>query len=340
MSEGLARGARLHRVRVSGLPAWVDRARLLGPGAWAAHAGEGADAAEAWVAEASLVADAAADLAARLRGVGLAGRRVSVEIEPPLSRTVVRAARTEEAKRYRAGSVGFARSGTRLDAEGRRSLTPEAIALELGQRARGARVVDACAGAGGNAIGFARAGCEVIAVELDAARLVLARHNARVYGVQHRIRFVHADARDVLSSLSAELLFVDPPWGASYDKTRVVATDLPLLGELIAHADRFAACWLKLPPSFDPASVPGARPSAWFGCGQGDARRVKLVLLELGALPARAVRPRAVRPPAVRQRAVRQPASSKRAKGSSARRVRSTASRPASGGGASESSKR
>jgi hypothetical protein len=308
-----------HRVRVAGLPTWLDRARLLGPGAWHEHAGAIGDDAHASrresvegdasgdaeahvvaeatvdaevhariVAEATLDTDAAADLAARLRGVGLGGALLSVTSEPALPRTAVRAARTEEARRYRAGSVGFSRGGARLDAESRRSLTPEEIALELGRRAQGARVIDACTGAGGNAIGFARAGCEVTAIELDATRLSLARHNARLYGVHDRIRFVHGDARTLVASLAAELLFVDPPWGERYDKARVTATDLPLLGELLAHAERFAACWLKLPPSFDPRSVPDARPSAWFGRGEGDARRVKLLLLELGALPTRA----------------------------------------------------
>jgi len=323
-----AAGRALHHVRVGGLPAWLDHARLLGPGAWRARAeASGEPAADPLVAEAELDTNAAAELAARLRGVGLGGHALTLTVEPALPRAAVRAARTAEARRYRAGSVGFARRGTRLDEEGRRSLTPEALALELGRRARGLRVVDACAGAGGNAIGFARAGCTVTAIELDARRLALARHNARLYGVQDRIRFVHGDAREVLASVAAELLFVDPPWGARYDKRRVLAAELPPLAELLAHAPRFATSWLKLPPSFDPASVPGARPSAWFGSGQGDARRVKFLLLELGALPARA-------------QAAPTSESSKRANGSSARRVRSTARRPTSGGGASGSSKR
>lgn len=332
-------GRTLHRVRVAGLTPWLDRARLLGPGVWSERAAGGDDgegdghggdvAAGRLVAEAELDTAAAADLAARLRGVGLGGRALTLELDPPLPRAAVRAARTEEARRYRTGSVGFERKGARLDEESRRSLTPEALALALGRRARGLRVVDACAGAGGNALGFARAGCEVTAIELDAGRLALARHNAQLYGVEPRIRFVHGDARVELASVAADLLFIDPPWGADYDKARVVADDLPLLGELLAHASRFAATWLKLPPSFDPASIPGARPSAWFGSGQGDARRVKFLLLELGG-------------PRERARALPDhgPASSKRAKGSSARRVRSTARRPGSGGGASGSSKR
>ena len=49
---------------------------------------------------------------------------------------------------------------------------------------------------GGNAIQFAFTCERVIAVDIDAERLAIARHNARVYGVEDRISFVHADFLD------------------------------------------------------------------------------------------------------------------------------------------------
>jgi SAM-dependent methyltransferase len=265
----------VHVVRVSPLPDWLDWRRLLGPGAW--RAAPNSDAGSAYQAE--LERADAADLAARLRGVGIGGASLNVEVQPPLPRSAVRRARADEARRYRAGSAGFERAGARIDAEGKRSLTPEALALQLGLEARGAHVLDACCGAGGNAIGFARAGCRVTAIELDPARLELARHNARVYGVADSIRFLVGDARTLIPNLDADLLFVDPPWGERYDKDRVVLADLPLLAALLPARARFARTWLKVPPSFDPACVAGARPHAWFGAGEGDARRVKFLLL-------------------------------------------------------------
>ena len=45
----------------------------------------------------------------------------------------------------------------------------------------GRSVVDACCGSGGNALGFARAGSPVTAIELAPERLAEAQHNARVY---------------------------------------------------------------------------------------------------------------------------------------------------------------
>ena len=37
----------------------------------------------------------------------------------------------------------------------------------------------------------------VIAVDIDAAKLELARNNAAVYGVQDRIQFIHGDFRQI-----------------------------------------------------------------------------------------------------------------------------------------------
>jgi len=71
-----------HRVRVEPLPIWLDWKRLLGPGNWrCTPAGDG------WIAaEAMLSALDAADLSARLRGVGIAGRALEVGVQPGLSR--------------------------------------------------------------------------------------------------------------------------------------------------------------------------------------------------------------------------------------------------------------
>lgn len=263
------------RVVVGNIPEWIDCERLLGPGfsETATEAG--------WKrAHASLERPAAADVQARLRGVGIGGRALEVVVSPSLNRKLVRAARTEDARRRRHGSVGFARAGVQLDKEGQISLTPEALALELGKRADACTVIDACCGAGGNAIGFARAGCEVIALEMDRARLDMAAHNARAYGIADRIAWRCVDTTKTLPSLSAELLFIDPPWGEDYDRTRVRLADMPFLQELLREVGRFPRTWIKVPPSFDVSDMPDARPEAFFGTGEGDRQRVKFVLLE------------------------------------------------------------
>lgn len=261
------------RVVVRGVPPWVPVERLLGPQRWAEVDG-------ARVAE--LDRDDAADLQARLRGVGLGGAPIEVEVHPPPKRTAVREARLRDARRRRETTPGFTRPGARTDEEGRWSLTPEALALAMGRRVAGRSVVDATCGVGGNTIGFARAGCDVVAIEPDATRLVMARHNAALYGVADRIRFVAGRAEDHLPGLSADLLFVDPPWGPEWDRARTTAADLPLWGLLEPLRGPFRETWLKAPPSFDPSDTPGATPEAWFGEAAGDRQRVKFVLLRFG----------------------------------------------------------
>ncbi len=262
------------RVTVSGLPAWLDAPRLLGPGDW--RAAGGALAAE-------LPRSEAAALDARLRGVVLGGERLVVEVVPPLRRPEVRAARLEDARARRETTPGFDRPGTKLDEVGRWSLTPAALALALGRRAggqdrHGVTVLDACCGCGGNAIGFARAGCRVVAVDTDGSRLALARHNARAYGVADRIRFVEGRAQDHAATAGAALWFVDPPWSTDGVVATTVAGLTPL-PELLALPGR-PRVWAKLAPAF-PASVLGGSIEAVFGEAPGDARRVKFLLVDL-----------------------------------------------------------
>ncbi len=259
-------------VVVHGVPPWVDATRLLGDG-WSHDREDGAH-------ERALDRDAAADLAASLRGLGLGGRPLRLEVSPPLKRKVVRDGRSRDARRRRNTTPGFTRPQVRLDDEGRRSLTPEVLALAIGRRAARAgclQVVDATCGSGGNSIGFARAGCTVTAVELDPQRAADARHNTEIYGVGDRVDVRVGRAEHALGGLSGDLVFVDPPWG-SWNKLCTGLTDVPLLSPILAAVGSGPAVWCKLPPSFDPAQLPEFTFEAWFGHGEGDRHRIKFVL--------------------------------------------------------------
>jgi SAM-dependent methyltransferase len=280
---------RRHLARVEPLPAWLDVARLLGPTreddvdgrGWQLEPGA---LAGTQGASAMLDGERAADLAARLRNLVLDGQPLACTITPPLARTQVRAGRLAEARRHRSTSIGFARAGTQLDDEGRWSLTPEALALELGHMAARRRVVDAGCSVGGNAIGFARAECEVVAIERSRERVAMARHNAARYGVAARIRFVEGDALALAGQHVAPgtIVFVDPPWGREASERATLLADMPLLVGMLALArERGAALWAKLPPAFDTRTLPGGQVRAMFGVGQGDARRVKFVLVRI-----------------------------------------------------------
>ncbi len=282
----------MHRVFISGLLPWVEPKRLLGPGNWTVDSRS---------AHGELPTHAAADLDARLRGISIGGSAIAFDAQPALPRAAVRAARTTDARRRRDGSVGFSRPGIRLDEEGRVSLTPEALALALGERFSGRTVVDAGCGAGGNSIGFARAGCRVIAVERDGKRLADARHNAAVYGVTSQIEFVSGEAVAVATRHADPdaVLFVDPPWGVEWDRGGMGLAAFPLLDALLASGvpQRYGSIVVKLPPSFRAGELFWARPEAVYGVGAGDARRVKfLLLVGVGAVSTSATADPAPRP--------------------------------------------
>lgn len=83
-----------------------------------------------------------------------------------------------------------------LDEQSWFSVTPEPIAARISHRCRSNIVLDAFCGAGGNAIQFAFTCQQVIAIDVDPVKLLLARHNAEVYGVKERITFLLGDWRD------------------------------------------------------------------------------------------------------------------------------------------------
>jgi SAM-dependent methyltransferase len=87
------------------------------------------------------------------------------------------------AKRYSLFSLYDA--GIQLDEESWYSVTPEQIARHHARRCECAVIVDACCGGGGNAIAFAGRCGRVVAVDIDARKLEMARNNAEVYGVSN-----------------------------------------------------------------------------------------------------------------------------------------------------------
>lgn len=261
-----------HLVRVGPLPGWLDHRRLLGPGDWQPSIPSG----DRPTLQAQLSSQDAADLAARLRGVALDGHALHLECSPRLKRNAVRAGRLAEARRLRDTSTGFDHPQALAAGEGRFSLTPQALADTMARAAQGRRVVDACAGSGGNAIAFARAGCPVVAIERDADRLAEARHNANLHGVVDRVEFIHGNALHHAPQAEGDILFLDPPWGEHAGAPCSLA-DFPLLGAL--RQCGYPTLWAKLPSGFACASLPECAPQAMFGAAPGDARRIKFLWL-------------------------------------------------------------
>jgi hypothetical protein len=72
--------------------------------------------------------------------------------------------------------------------------------------ANGLRVVDACCGIGADSLAFARAGGDVLGLDIDPVRVAMARLNADALGLN--TRFEVADVRDGLPA--ADFAFYDP----------------------------------------------------------------------------------------------------------------------------------
>ncbi|GAB4202100.1 MAG: hypothetical protein OHK0013_14950 [Sandaracinaceae bacterium] len=177
-------------------------------------------------------------------------------LPPRARREPFRAFERQRARRRRL----FSRweDGIRFDDEGLFSATPEALALRIAEGLSG-KVLDGTCGIGAIAIALARTPTvtEVVAVDTCSERLEMARHNARIYGVVPRIRFLHADVRDVLARERFDAVVLDPPWGGrDYDRERVGLADLGLdLPALIALQP--GPLRIKLPKSFAREQLPG-----------------------------------------------------------------------------------
>lgn len=122
--------------------------------------------------------------------------------------------------------------GIRLDRESWFSVTPEKIAKQTARRLACDVIVDAFCGCGGNAIQFANTCGRVIAVDIDAEKLAMAKHNAGIYGVAHKIEFIHADFLQFAAStkLRPNVVFLSPPWGGpDYQKQATFDIETALL---------------------------------------------------------------------------------------------------------------
>eukprot|EP00092_Neocalanus_flemingeri_P021800 GFUD01023649.1.p1 GENE.GFUD01023649.1~~GFUD01023649.1.p1 ORF type:complete len:260 (+),score=69.24 GFUD01023649.1:39-818(+) len=103
--------------------------------------------------------------------------------------------------------------GIQLDEESWYSVTPEKIGKHIAEKCKCGLVVDGFCGVGGNTIQFALTCERVIAVDIDSDKIAMAKHNARVYGVEDKIEFIVGDFFKIVPNLKADVVFLSPPWG-------------------------------------------------------------------------------------------------------------------------------
>ena len=136
--------------------------------------------------------------------------------------------------------------GCALDEEGWYSVTPEVVAQHMAERCRCDIILDAFCGVGGNAIHFAHTCSTVLAVDLDASRLRLARHNASVYEVDRYIEWLNTDFFALSPAhVHADVVFLSPPWGGPEYQSAPSFDMVTMMGDLdgaaiLEHALRLA----------------------------------------------------------------------------------------------------
>jgi len=143
----------------------------------------------------------------------------------------------------------------KLDAEALYSLVIQESAVATALKTPGNHIIDPFCGAGGTAIGYARAGKTVTAIELDPVRLEMAKYNAALFGVADKIEFIQGDALEIWPRVSADVVFLSPPWGGpSYSKMELFTLDhfVPSGHKLLTLADRLKMnVVMQLPRNFD-----------------------------------------------------------------------------------------
>lgn len=123
--------------------------------------------------------------------------------------------------------------GIKLDKESWYSVTPEKIAIHHADRCRtDGVIIDAFCGCGGNSIQFARTCGRVFAIDIDPQKIELARHNAKIYGVQDKITFIVGDFMEMVPILKADVIFLSPPWGGPIDYKHTPIFDLTTMTPL------------------------------------------------------------------------------------------------------------
>ena len=227
------------------------------------------------------------------------------------------------AQRYRLFSKY--NEGIILDVEGWYSVTPELIAAHIAARIWNSilsspipsvpkkrrrkehvahltsekapgMVLDAFCGPGGNAIQFALAappGGIVFAVDIDPNKIHMAKHNASIYGAQHRIEFIIGDSLRVTSRFRVDAIYLAPPWGGpNYIQSETYQlSSLPEGGEVIyrTFADISPNIAITLPKNSDQSQlIPLAAPGSTVEIeGQYLSQQLKMLTAYYGTLVKR-----------------------------------------------------
>lgn len=122
-------------------------------------------------------------------------------------------------------------------------------------RWKGKRVLEIGCGIGTDTINFARHGAEVTAIDLSEKSLEIAQKRAEVYGLQDRIRFIHANAEELSRFVPVEpydliysfgVLHHTPDPLRAYREIRQYCHSDTLLKVMVYHRYAWKVLWIIL----------------------------------------------------------------------------------------------
>lgn len=169
---------------------------------------------------------------------------------------LARAAAEQAILRRRARAKFPAAGRMYFDSQALEQASAYPVAAYRAARLRGhAPLFDLTCGIGGDALALAEA-APVVALDLEAGRLRLARANARALDLAGRVHFLQADARRPPWRLPpGAAAFADPARRQDGRRTRHPDLGRPALAELLEWAGEAAALAVKLSPAIDLAAL-------------------------------------------------------------------------------------
>ena len=218
--------------------------------------------------------DSLGDLESSDEVAGAVSRLRAAGHSPDLVSAVVGQARLRARARAKFGPFADRMLFTRAGLE-------QATRLEIAARHAGrfrdagaTRIADLGCGIGGDALGMAGLGLEVVAVDADEVTAALAAYNLAPFGEAAEVR--HARAEDVDLS-GADAVWLDPARRTGgHSETRRVSADewSPSLDWVFELAGRMPA-GVKLGPAFDRTQIPTGAEAQWISV---DGSTIELVV--------------------------------------------------------------
>lgn len=132
------------------------------------------------------------------------------------------------------------------------------------------RVADLCCGIGGDALAFAQAGIDVLAVDRDPLTCAVMRANAAALGVAERVEVVCADVAEV-SLDGCDAVFLDPARRVERGRVFDPAAYSPPWSFAVGLAERMPAAGFKVAPGIPHEAVPAEAEAEWVSDG-GDVK--------------------------------------------------------------------